>query len=174
MSLGPGSSDLRQVDWLHASLPGDFCGIDGLVRFSDGEATGKSKKWGQVHLGMWNEPEQTAYGDIDGDGQAEAAVAVGCDNGGGTASGQLGFGYVVIRSRDGELVSIGTITPRQEQPDGSHVTLLGDARIDRDQVVVTELWYRASDSTCCPSGQAHTTWHLRDGVLFPGESVPIS
>lgn len=173
-SLGKGPNDLRQMDWRQASVPGRFCDIDGLVRFRDGEATALSGRWGQVHLAVRADQENTTYGDLDGDGKLEVALAVGCDNGGGTAAGQLGFGYVIIGSQDGELVAIGTITPRREPEDLSHVTLLGDARIERGEVVVTEYWYRGSDATCCPSGRTQTTWHLRDDALVAGESVPIS
>lgn len=173
-SLGKGPNDLRQMDWRQASVPGEFCDIDDLVRFRDGEATALSGEWGQVHLSVQTDPENTTYGDLDGDGKVEVALSVGCDNGGGTAAGQLGFGYVIIGSRDGELVAIGTITPQREPDNLSHVTLLGDAVIEQDEVVVTEYWYRSSDATCCPSGRTQTTWHLKDDTLVAGESVPIS
>lgn len=172
--LGPGPKDLRQMDWAQATLPGEFCAIDGVVRFQDGEATAESAKWGQVHLSVHVDLDKTPYGDIDGDTQEEVAVSVGCDNGSQTAAGQLGFGYVIVRSHAGELVTVGTITPRQEVSANSHVTLLDGAEVTKNQVVVNELWYRDIDSTCCPSGRSRTTWHLRNNQLTPGETVLIS
>lgn len=168
LSLGAAPRDIRSVDWEEATLPGAFCGVAVLVDFVGGEATAQSSIWGQVHLGAY---AKATFGDLDGDGHLEAAVSVSCDNGGGTASGQLAFGYVVVESVGGKLRMLGSITPQTQRADASHVPLLDSVKFERGKLVVTELWYRPSDATCCPSGKARTTWELRDGTLSPKAPV---
>jgi hypothetical protein len=172
-SLGPAPDDLRKVDWATTTLPADFCSIPEPVSFRNGEAQGISTKWGQVRVSVGEFDGGKTYGDIDGDGRAEAVIGLGCDNNGGTASGQLAFGYAVLRSTHSELQALGTIDTRMN-PDSGHVTLLGGVTVSPGTIVVKELWYRSSDSTCCPTGTARTTWSWRDGTLTAGPVVVTS
>ena len=48
------------------------------------------------------------------------------------------------------------------------------ARIGDRAITVKELWYRAGDMTCCPTGVALTTWWLRDGTLTADPAVQVS
>lgn len=169
--LGPAPPDLRSVDWSNLALPGDFCGVRGSVQYKSGEAVGVSANYGEVHLNQMSFSNAVSYGDIDGDGLDDAAVALGCDNGGGTASGQLAFGGVVVASRLGVLKAIGTVTARMVPTEGGHVTLIKSISLSRGKVVVDELWYRPTDSTCCPSGEASTTWMLSADNLAPSSPV---
>jgi hypothetical protein len=146
--------------------------VPGVVQFSSGEAKATSDTWGPVEMGV--DPGSTVYGDLDGDGVEEAAVSVSCNNGGGTASGQLAFGYVVVRKDSDALSAVGSITARQNPPNASHVTLLGTTEITHNEIRVQELWYRPSDATCCPSGEAETTWSYADSTLTPGQPVITS
>jgi hypothetical protein len=164
LSVGTAPSDLHDVDWANISLPGEFCDVPGLITFSNGEATGSSQRWGSVHLFV---DKHVVYGDVEGDSRSEAAVLTGCDNGGGTAGGQLGFAYVVLSGRGGSLDVIGSVTPKVEPPD-VHTTLIGEITLARGQLTVHEAWYRPSDPTCCPSGTAVTVWKLEAGRLVPG------
>jgi hypothetical protein len=169
--LGAAPANLRDVDWSSATLPGDFCDIDGLVKFKDQYSIAKSRTWGKVLVAVF--PEETQYCDLDADGQDEAAVNVDCDTGGGTGGSQVASGYVVVRAVSGILVSVGTITPKHERPDGPS-TRLEKARFSREHITVRELFYRSSDANCCPSGEADTTWTLQDNQLVPGPPQVIS
>ncbi|MEW2265030.1 hypothetical protein ACGF5T_22460 [Streptomyces sp. NPDC047853] len=156
-ALGPAPADLRDVDWTHAVLPGDFCEIAGTVSLTDSEGEADSKTWGRVHVAQL--PDLTTYGDVTGDGRDEAAVAVGCDNGGGTAAGQLVFAAIVLTARDGRLYALGTLDT-QDDSSGPHPPLVSTTRLTSGKATMTELWYRQSDANCCPSGERVSTWTL--------------
>ncbi|RSM40758.1 hypothetical protein DMA12_26440 [Amycolatopsis balhimycina DSM 5908] len=173
-ALGPAPDDLRKVDWANATLPAQFCSIQEPVHLQNGESEAMSAQWGRVHVALSSVHRVMAYGDLDGDGRPEAAVGLECDNNGGTASGQLAFGYAVIGTANGSLRALGSIGTRKNPEDAGHATLTGGASIARGTVVVEELWYRHADSTCCPSGTARTTWRWQDGELVPGSTVVTS
>ncbi|HEX4249252.1 MAG TPA: hypothetical protein VH008_15420 [Pseudonocardia sp.] len=154
------------MNWTQQALPGSFCHIPGLVHYLNGAATGTSEKWGPVHLTV--DPRSTRYGDFFGDGDEVAAVHVGCDNGGGTADGQLVDSYVVVRSSAGTLHAIGVIVPQMAAVPGVHVPLLSGADFAAGKITVHEVWYRHYDGTCCPSGRAITVWALQNGALVAG------
>jgi hypothetical protein len=170
--LGEAPANLREVDWSSATLPGDFCDIDSLVKFKNQRATAKSKTWGKIHLRVW--PKETQYGDLDADGQDEAAVNVDCNTGGETAGDVVKNGYAVVRAEDGFLLSIGTITAKQQAAAGHQPTRLKKARFGRKHIVVRELFYRSSDPNCCPTGEADTTWTLQGNRLIAGPPRVIS
>lgn len=171
LDLGSAPADVRAVDWNSVALPGEFCDIDGLVTVENGEATARSGEWGRVHVDIWN--DSTTYGDVDGDGDEEAALEVGCDTGGGTAASQLVNAYVVVDSSGGRLWGAGVLTPQGESG-GAVPARLEDLQFGEGRVTVRELWHREWDSNCCPSGEAESTWELRDGVLEPAGIVEIS
>ncbi|MFE2048466.1 hypothetical protein ACFXAS_08190 [Streptomyces sp. NPDC059459] len=156
-ALGPAPGDLRDVDWTRAVLPGDFCGITGTVTLSDSEGLADSKTWGRVHVALLT--DLTTYGDVTGDDLDEAAVAVGCDNGGGTAAGQLVFATIVLTARDGRLYALGTLDT-QDDSSGPHPPLVSTTKLTSGKATMTELWYRQSDADCCPSGERVSTWTL--------------
>ncbi|MBW5481091.1 LppP/LprE family lipoprotein [Streptomyces bambusae] len=163
--VGPAPADLRQVDWAATPFPGDFCDVPGLVRQgSSEEVRENSRTWGRVHLNQYG---HMAYGDVDGDGRDEAAMPVSCDNGGGTASGQLVFGYVVFGRSPAGLVALGSLTPRQ-QPSGVAATRMGGVVLTSRRATVTEHWYRPEDATCCPRGRATTVWTFEGDHVSPG------
>jgi hypothetical protein len=162
--LGSAPGDLRALNWATVPYPGGFCGVDRLVRPEDDGTLLESSLYGSVDFGTDATP---VYGDIDGDGRVEAALGVGCSNGGGMASGQLGFAAVVYAGRNGRLVVIGTVVPKQHLPD-EHVSFFSTVEVQPGRVVAHEQWYRTSDPTCCASGLAETIWTLQDGVLVAG------
>ncbi|MFC3897790.1 hypothetical protein ACFOWZ_40515 [Lentzea rhizosphaerae] len=168
--LGSAPADLRTVDWPKAALPARFCGIDEPVRLKDGQAAATSATWGRILL-LQN---GVAHGDVDGDGQDEAAVGLMCDTGGGTAASQLAFGYVVVRSVDGNLELVGEISTTTMRDDAYHVPLLAEPKFEKGVITVEERWYRPSDANCCPSGASLTKWWLRDGTLKPDPAVQVS
>ncbi|MFE5394363.1 hypothetical protein ACFQ9U_07310 [Streptomyces sp. NPDC056568] len=156
-ALGPAPGDLRDVDWTRAVLPGDFCQIPGTMTLTDSEGEADSKAWGRVHVAQL--AHLTTYGDVTGDGRDEAAVTVGCDNGGGTAAGQLVFAVIVLTARDGRLYALGTL-PTQHGSSGPHTPLVSTTKLTSGKATMTELWYRQSDANCCPSGERVSTWTL--------------
>lgn len=167
------SNGLRAIDWRSATLPGSACGATGPIRLRAGQAFVRSSAWP-----WWSVVEvdlrPAAYGDLDGDGRDEAAVGVVCSNGGGTASGQLGFATVVFRARDRELRVVGVVRPRQPlDPEAGHVPLLGRVEIRRRRVVAEELWYGPRDGTCCPSGRATTIWTYARGSLPASRTIVV-
>ena len=166
-SVAAAPADLHDVDWAHVPLPGEFCGVPGLVTLKANEATATSDKWGPVHLFRNFRNVPVIYGDVTGDHRSEAAINVGCDNGGGTAAGPLAFAFVVFQGIQGRLTAIGTVTP-QKNPPNQHPTLVWKLRLTRGRVIANENWYRPSDSTCCPTGTAVTIWTLQNGHLVPG------
>jgi hypothetical protein len=160
-------ADLHRVDWPNVTIPGQLCVVPGFITLRNGEATASSQRWGQVHVGM--QGTDAVYGDLDGDGDDEAAVTIWCDNGGGTAAGQLAQGLVVFDNPSGQLRTIGTVTP-QHQPADVHTSFIDSLTFARGRLVAHELWYRNTDATCCPSGKATTVWKYTSGRLVPGNT----
>ncbi len=161
--MGAAPEDLRDVDWDAVRIPGDFCSVPGAVRLRDGGAKASSDVWGTVHVGSH---EKAGYGDIDGDRREEAVIHVSCDNGGGTASGRLASAAVVFTHIGSRLIALGTVIPQKDPPQANPTRLYAEAKPGR--VVAREFWYRPTDGTCCPSGEATTIWKLRGGKLMPG------
>lgn len=171
-SLGP-ASDVKAVDWPNTKLPAKFCDVEGLVEFRNAKGSATSGKWGLVQFSSVYDQDRVVYGDIDGDGENEAAVNVYCNNGSGMASGQLAFAWVVVAVRNGSLEVVGELSATVARDDARPV-LLSEPRFDKGSITVTESWYRPSDATCCPSGEARTTWRLSDGTLKPDPAVQVS
>ncbi|GAB2830945.1 hypothetical protein [Lentzea nigeriaca] len=170
-TLGPAPENLRSVDWRQATLPAGFCDVRDPVRLRDGTARATSTLWGSVDVFL---DVDVHFGDVDGDGREEAAISLGCDNGGGTASSQLAFGFAVVRSERGALEVVGEIKPTTMRDDATHVPLLSEPKFEKGVITVRELWYRPSDANCCPSGESLTRWWLRDGTLKPDQPIQVS
>jgi hypothetical protein len=170
-TLGQAPGDLRAVDWRQATLPAAFCHVGDPVRLRSGTARATSELWGTVEVFL---DVDVHYGDVDGDGREEAAISLGCDNTGGTASSQLAFAFVVVRSVNGALALVGEISATTMRDDAPHVPLLAEPRFEKGAITVKELWYRPSDATCCPTAASLTRWSLRDGTLKPDPSVQVS
>ena len=78
------------------------------------------------------------YGDIDGDRPDDAAVNVWCDNGSGTADGQLADAWVIFAEGGSNLVVLGVLTPKQRYNPDVHVPYFdgdpeGASRWHRDE-----------------------------------------
>ena len=156
-ATAPNAVNLHRVNWRAVSLPGRVCGLRHPVRLRGGKARISSRL--VVEAG-WH---RVVYGDIDGDGRNEAALSVGCTNGGGTADGVLSYSVVVFREDAGSPAAIGILRPRH-QARGLPATLL-EASIDFGRVIGREAFYGPNDGTCCPSGRAQTIWTYRRGTL---------
>jgi hypothetical protein len=169
IGLGPAPDDLRSVEWASSTLPGDFCDVSGLLVLQAGEVAAESATWGEVLVEVL--PDENSYGDIDGDGREDAAVAVLCDSGGRTGSSVLRYGFIVVADHDSQLEAIGAVVPQVQPEDAYAATELSVIEMGDGRIVVDEHWYRHEDATCCPTGRATTKWTLQNGQLQPGRPV---
>ena len=93
-------------------------------------------------------------GDLDSDGDEEAAVVV-WETSGGTGS----YSYIAVFDwRDGEVKNIGTSLI------GDRVTV-DSAQIVGQWIVLTILQQGPMDPACCPSQKATRHWHMTDDGL---------
>ncbi|MGW6284437.1 hypothetical protein [Streptomyces sp. NPDC055107] len=162
--VGPAPADLRDVDWSEVPVPGEFCGVPGLVRVdAAGEALATSRTWGTVRV---RQTRNVLYGDSDGDRRDEAAVFVGCDDNGLTQNADIAVAYVVYGHVGKDLAVIGSVTPRQKST--TNHTALAGVEFAPGRIVVSEKWYRPNDARCCPSGDATTVWTREGDRLTPG------
>jgi hypothetical protein len=85
-------------------------------------------------------PEPVAYGDLDGDGRAEAVVLLAADLGG-----------------SGTFIYLSTVEALDDGPINTATTLLGDRitvrslAIDESQILVNLLTHGPDDPACCPT-----------------------
>ncbi|KOY54387.1 hypothetical protein ADK59_30065 [Streptomyces sp. XY332] len=162
--VGPAPADLHDVDWSKAPVPGEFCGVPGLVTLdAEGNATATSRTWGAVRI---RRGTRVAYGDTDGDQRDEAAVYMGCDDNGSTMNGQLVAAYVVFTHQGNGLAALGAITPQQKS--ALYITALVGLEFAPGRITAHERWYRQTDAHCCPSGNADTVWTREGDRLTPG------
>lgn len=162
---GADGIDLHRFDWNRGLLPGSVCGAQHSIRLHSGYATFDSRRWPALS------PIEAArgsvvYGDLNGGGDDAAALQVVCVNRGGTAAGQLAFAVVVYAAGLRTPTELGVLTPRLRSG-RNHVTILTPAKITRDRVVVTELYYGPHDADCCPTGRATTVWSFKAGTFRP-------
>jgi len=164
ITIETGTPNLRQVNWANIAIPVKFCAVPGLVKLKQSQGTAVSGKWGKIHI---FEDSHILYGRLQGYSGEDAAIPVWCDNGGGTADGQLAQAYLIFNQRGTGLTLIGTITAR-EQPPGVHISYITSISFKQNSIIAHEVWYRPSDATCCPSGTALTPWAPAHGQLVPG------
>lgn len=174
------TTDLHAVDWKKVALPGGVCGSSRPIRpRSVTRWSGQAFIHPDVTLIWWNPVwvyswEKPVFGDLDGDGSDEAALHVGCANGGGMAAGQLAFSEVIFKAVGESMRVLGVVTPRQPlNAESPHVPLLWTVSIDRGTLIAPEYWYGPYDGTCCPSGEARTTWKYVDGRLRPARTTIV-
>jgi hypothetical protein len=167
-------TDLRRVDWDNAEVPTTLCTDDhnaNMERVTEGSVFVRS------HLDPWivelRVGDTGTYADLDGDGRDEAFLAMNCSNGGGTASGIIKFGVVVVTLRDGEPSLLGVIGPTDPSgPTFDHDGFVELAGVEGRDVIVTEDWYGPEDGTCCPSGAVRSRWQWTGKALvFVGHDL---
>ncbi len=104
-------------------------------------------------------PEPMIYGDLDGDGQADAAVLLATDTGGSGTFVHL----AAVALQDGKPVNLAT-------------ALLGDRvrvqslTIDNDRIEVILLTQGPDDPQCCPSREERHIFRLRGDLLTEEET----
>jgi len=169
-------------NWNDAVLPGQVCGSNRPIHLHEGHAFVKSTRWPgtpRVHVFL-----STVHDGALSTHQPVAALDVWCDNGGGTADGQLADSWVIESTAGAVPTVLGVLTP--QQPAAyivDHVPYFdqGKIAIDGGRIVVHELWYGpAGDPTCCPSGRAVSVWsfqhsgfvHVSTTVTKPPAHIP--
>jgi hypothetical protein len=162
--------DLHAVDWRQATIPGSVCGAKAPIHLrARGELSEvvvrstRWRDWPRVEVDALWSGSHVVYGDLDGDGSDEAALIVDCNNGGGTADGQLAFAAVIYTAGPRGPRVVGVVTP-QVRGQGEHVPLLR-VSIRPGKVVSHEFFYGLDDGTCCASGRATTVWTYSGGRL---------
>ena len=144
------------------SIPGSVCGASRPIRLHDGHGIVYTRRFasrlggGLRRIAVSSGWNHLVDGDLDGDGRNEAALAVECETGGGTADSALAYAQVIYRVAGGKATPLGVIRPRV-QPKHVLPTLL-TVTIHPGRVVAHEAFYGPHDGTCCPSGRATTIW----------------
>jgi hypothetical protein len=171
-SFPVGTDDLRTVAWQDIALPGAVCGVNHLIQLHKGYATvpGPADGWWAAVVEQL--PRET-YGEL-ASGIDVASVLTDCNNGGGTADGQLAFVDVVFSASKDSLHVIGLLTAQQPlMGAGSHVPIIGSGQISRGEIVVPESWYGPYDPTCCSTGRAKTVWVYAAGRLTVQRTIVL-
>ena len=108
-------------------------------------------------------PETVTYGDLDGDGRADAAVVLVSDSGG---SGTYHY-LAVVQSRDGKPANVATV-------------LLGDRvqvrslAIENGRLLMNLLAHAADDPACCPTLEIIRAFRLEGESLIDADpSLPL-
>jgi hypothetical protein len=162
VKVGPGG--LHDVHWAGVTIPGVVCGTSAAVRLRQGSATVVSLTypwWDFVDVNT----TPPVYGRLAG--TPVAVLATECDNGAGTADGQLAFSAIVYASSDDRLRVVGVITPRQPFGMASHAPSLRGFSFKDGAIEVQEWWYGPDDGACCPGRVATTVWRYTNGSLRP-------
>jgi hypothetical protein len=164
-----------RVNWADATIPGSVCGAKAAIHLLHGTAVVKDSPWPAnpyVHASL----DLAQYGDLNGHGPDQAALDIWCDNGGGTADGQLADAWVMFTATAEGPRVIGVLTPQEPVPGpGWHVPyfddLPGGITIRPGQVVVREVWYGPGDGICCPQDRATTVWAFSSSGFHPDSTT---
>lgn len=135
---------------------------DTPIQFTDGEGQvafgeGATEK---VYAGIVN--DTVAYGDLDGDGIADAAVVVFISGGG-----------------SGTFIHLVAMLDRSGAPEQAAWAFLGDRvpvrnlTITGGQIVARTVTHRPSDGLCCPTLEVTRTFGLEGDRLVPRQALVI-
>jgi hypothetical protein len=167
---------IEGVDWADVEIPGSLCGVAGTIQLHGGTATLTGSKLARppqfptVDVAAEGSPDSApiTYGNLLGGGTDAAGDQVFCNNGGGTADGELAQGWVIFTESGSLLQTVGVVTPQKASAPGANIPYVSSIAIAPGQVTASEVFYNSSDPTCCPSGQATTVWSYAHGSLTPG------
>lgn len=169
---GNGVVDLHSFHWADATVPGSVCGTRHAIHLHNNIAVVSSTRWpGTPRVTVYSQfgwkVLSVVYGDLDGDGNDEAALAIVCNNGGETADGNLGYAQVIFTAAPKAPRVIGIVTPQERTPDTFPPFF--SVVIKRGKIISHEFLYAAADpSACCPTGRATTVWVYAKGQLRHG------
>jgi hypothetical protein len=162
--------EFGSVAWRGITIPGSWCGAPHTIRLRGGQATipASAANAGQRALVRL---QLVRYGRLRAGEPPVAALNVWCDNGGGTADGQIANVWVIFAAQSSKASLVGLVTTQQPARAANSVhtayfnELAGGLRFGDGRLVATELWYGTRDGTCCPSGRASSTWSESRGHL---------
>jgi hypothetical protein len=161
------------VDWGSVTLPGSVCGASKPIRLHGGRAFvspiphrfAHALFYGKRGVTVDAAPEAVVYGHLDTTSN-DAGLNVNCNNGGGTADGNLLWSWVIFAVHGGKPSVVGILTPQVQLP--HELPTLLEIVIEHRTIVVHEAFYGPHDGTCCSSGRATTIWTYTSGHLRPG------
>lgn len=133
------SGDIRRVDFRNFSYPAlcaEELGLSGGIPVRRGEYA-KEDRDGSLHFGIFS----VSYGDLTGDGRAEAVVAASCNTGG---TGQFSEG-MVFSMRENRPVLIGRVTGGDRAYGG-----IAGLSIEKGRLVVERYATDEDGPACCP------------------------
>jgi hypothetical protein len=164
-------ANIRAVDFGEVAPPGSAC-AEGL-RFTPPAAIPVDRGRSPVlDIGRFTQLEvdpDVAYGDLDGDGDDEAAVHVVCNYGANAAEDTV---HVWTLSR-GRPVHVASLTEPPRSITGPLPPGVTDVAIEGGRVEVTWTHYAEGDPNCCPSGLT-TVGYALDGDRLDRVGRPVT
>ncbi len=174
--------DVEDIDFQNTTFPANSCGQDSwssppiMVASGEGTAGGEyadddlSQGYAEVHM-----VTVVGYSDLDGDGQQDVVVQLGCSSG-----GTYGDQIVVPLTLDGDALafvgggSIGAVSTAPEHLGlndaygGQRLARIISASLDGSDIVVHET-YDATGDECqgCQSGRATIRWSWTGSAWSP-------
>jgi hypothetical protein len=127
---------------------------EGMVTLSDGAYAATAAPGSASSVSITLLDDLTAYGDLDGDAVADAAVILAGSGGG-----------------SGTFVTLAAVRNQAGEPQHIASAYLGDrvvvssVEIDGGKIVVSLTEHGPSDPLCCPTVEAVRTFQLADGAL---------
>jgi hypothetical protein len=162
-SAAPALTDIRAIDFADVAPPGASC--DQALRFTPpAHIPVQGGQSAVLDLGRFTRLQvdpHVAYGDLTGDGRAEAVVHVVCNYG---ANGAQDTVHVWALSR-GRLVHVASLREPPRSISGSFPPAVKRIGVRRGQVDVTWTHYAAADPNCCPSQQTLIRYELTGSRL---------
>lgn len=177
----PCASDIiRKVNWGEISLPAGTCGSTDPVQVHGGMATisppGGFRGFATVQayvvpVVFGDAARAVAYGDLAGNGGAEAAVDVDCETGGHTAGTELGDSIIVYGLDEQNQLKLFGVLPSIHPDFGSTGSAgptgwFSDIKIVPGAVTAAEHYYNQHDILCCATGLEHRTWSWEPSAGF--------
>jgi serine/threonine protein kinase len=154
----PQRASLRAIDWTNRPYPSD-CATFGnsiqQVKLTNSKHTDDSQGYVSVSIG------EPVYGDLDGDGQDEAALVLRCEHAASTWHDTV----LVYRALGNEARLIRALGASiGSSPEfGSTVQ---SVHIAGKQLRISAKDYSDSAPRCCPDLTVSTTWRMTDGELL--------
>jgi hypothetical protein len=112
------------------------------------------------------------YGDLEGAGDDEVALAFNCNNGSGSSAGEPLLGWAIFSGRSGRLSVLGVVTPRAKHPPTDPPTAIL-IKIRPGEIIAHEAWayYKTRPPYNAVTGWATTIWIDAHGALPPGTPI---
>jgi hypothetical protein len=159
----PGRDPIRSVDFADVSQPGSAC-RQGLSITPPKRIAVDAGKSGLLDLGRLTRLEvdrAVTYGDLDGDGHAEAVVHAVCTFGANGAQDTV----QVWRMDGSDPVLVASLSEPPAKVTGPFPPAVKRITVANARMSVTWTHYAGTDPNCCPSRQTVIRYRLDDGAL---------